>query len=390
VFIEFFFKLKSMGIPVSLHEWITLHEALSKNLDNCSLTTFYYLARAILVKSESLYDRYDIVFKEHFKGIETPKEIIDEILEGLRKVPELYLTEEEMREIERLSLEQVRRNFEEQYKKGRFHEHVGGNKAIGTGGTSTQGAFGYNPAGVRIGQGYSRHRSAIQIAEERRFRNYDHNRVMDTRSMKVALSKLRALLPLGPEDELDVERTIDKTCRNAGELEFVWKRSLKNTVKLILLMDTGGSMDIYSGLVSRLFSAASDQFKDLKYFYFHNCIYQDLWLDMETTDTISTNQFLKNFGSDYKLIIVGDANMAPSELLEVNGAIDYWYYNDIPGIVWLKKIAEHFKYSVWLNPTLKRAWQYTNTIPLIAEVFPMFELTVQGLDDAIRLLKVRQ
>ena len=389
VFTDFFFLLRERGIPVSIHEWLALQEALSKGLANSSLTSFYYLARAILVKSETLFDRYDRAFLEYFRGVETPEEIVEEIIKGLEKVPELCLTEEERRLLEELDLEEVRRRFEEQWRSGNYHGHVGGNQAIGTGGTSTQGAFGYHPTGVRVGQGYSRHRSAIQIAEERRFRNYDSRSVLDTRAFQVALSRLRTLLPLGERDELDIDATIEATSKNAGELELVWRRSLKEAVKLILLMDAGGSMEPFVELVNRLFSAASAQFRDLQAFYFHNCIYQDLWRDMERQEVLPTEEFLRTFDSHYKLIIVGDASMAPSELLEVNGAIDYWYYNDTPGIVWLRRIREHFPYSIWLNPIRSSGWSYVRSIGMIKEIFPMYELTLEGLEEGVKYLLTR-
>ncbi len=386
MFVEFFFKLRKAGIPVSLHEFLALHEALSKGLSDCSLTKFYYLARCLLVKKESLYDKFDRVFLEHFKGIETPDDIVDEVVKGLEKVKELELSEEEKKLIEKWSLEEVRRSFEEKLKSGDFHGHVGGNRQIGTGGTSVHGAFGYNPAGIRIGQGYSRHKSAIQIAEERRFRNYSDDVVLGVRQFQVALSKLRVLLPIGDFEEVDIDGTIEKTCKNAGELEIEWKRSKENAVKLILLMDVGGSMDPFAKIVSRLFSAAKNQFKDLKYYYFHNCIYQDLWEDAEMRKPIRTDEFLRLYDPTYRVIIVGDASMAPSELLEVNGAIYYWYYNDTPGIVWLRKIRNHFKYSVWLNPLPKRGWEYSYTTRVIKDIFPMFELSLSGLDDAVKAL----
>ena len=386
MFVEFFMKLRKAGIPVSLHEFLALHEALAKGLAQCSLDKFYYLARCLLVKRESHYDKFDRVFLEHFKGIKAPEELVEEVLKGLEKVKELELSEEEKKLIERWSLEEVRRSFEEKLKAGDFHGHVGGNRQIGTGGTSVHGAFGYNPAGIRIGQGYSRHKSAIQVAEERRFRNYSDDVTLDVRQFQVALSKLRVLLPIGDFTEVDIDGTIEKTCKNAGELEIVWKRSRENAIKLILLMDVGGSMDPYAGLVSRLFTAAKSQFRDLKYFYFHNCIYQDLWLDAERREVFETENLFRMFDSTYRVIIVGDAAMAPSELLEVNGAIDYWYYNDTPGIVWLRKIKEHFKHAVWLNPMPRRVWDYNYTVRIIKEIFPMFELTLSGIDDAVKVL----
>ena len=291
MFINFFFSLKSHGVPVSLHEWITLHRALAMDLNECSLTKFYHVARAVLVKNEIHFDRFDLAFLDTFKDIETTDEMLEKILEGLKKVKELKLTEEEKRQIQELDLDEVLRNFEEQLRQGHYKEHVGGNKAIGTGGRSTQGAWGYNPAGIRIGQGESRHKRAIQIAEKRSFRNYSNNITLDTRQMKVALSHLRSLLPISPEEKLDLEDTIDATCKNAGELEFIWENREKKASKVILLMDVGGSMTPYSTLVERLFSAASSQISRFKHYYFHNCLYQDLWTDMERSDSISTDGF---------------------------------------------------------------------------------------------------
>jgi len=387
VFINFFYNLKAHGVPVSLHEWITLHHALVANLNDCSLTKFYHIARAILVKNEIHFDRYDLAFLDTFKDIETTDEMLDKILEGLKKVKELHLSEEEKRQMEQLDLDQVLKNFEEQLKQGHYKGHVGGNKAIGTGGRSTQGAWGYNPAGIRIGQGESRHKRAVQIAEKRTFRNYSSNITLDTRQMKVALSHLRSLLPIGPEERLNLGETIDATCKNAGELEFVWETKEKKAAKVILLMDAGGSMTPYSQLVELLFSAASGQISRFKHFYFHNCVYQDLWRDIERGDaTISTADLLKSEDPDYKLILVGDAEMAPSELTWRNGAIDYWYHNDTPGIVWLQRLRDKFRDSIWLNPLPRRSWDYVQTIRMVRDIFPMFELTLEGLDEGVKFL----
>ena len=251
------------------------------------------------------------------------------------------------------------RNFEEQLRQGHYKEHVGGNKAIGTGGRSTQGAWGYNPAGIRIGQGESRHKRAVQIAEKRTFRNYSSNITLDTRQMKVALSHLRSLLPISPEEKLDLENTIDATCKNAG----------RDRIHLGKQGEKGLEGDTYDGcrrlddalLDARgraLFSAASSQISRFKHYYFHNCLYQDLWTDMERSDSISTMDFLRSEDSDYKVIFVGDAEMAPSELTWRNGAIDYWYHNDTPGIVWLQRVRDKFRDSIWLNPLPSRSWDY--------------------------------
>ncbi|PKL39152.1 MAG: VWA containing CoxE family protein [Spirochaetae bacterium HGW-Spirochaetae-1] len=389
MFINFFFNLKSRGVPVSMHEWITLHKALSMNLNDCSLTRFYHVARSILVKNEIFFDKYDLAFLDTFKDIETTDELLEKILESLKKVEQLKLSEEEKKQMEQLNLDEVLKNFEEQLKEQwgeGFKDHIGGNKAIGTGGRSTQGAWGYNPAGVRIGQGESIHRRAIQIAEKRSFKNYSSDITLDTRQMRVALSHLRSLLPVGQGERLDVEATIDETCKNAGEIEFVWENKEKKAAKVALFMDVGGSMTPYSELVERLFSAASSQINKFRHFYFHNCLYQDLWTNMERNESVSTMDFLKSEDPDYKVIIVGDGEMAPSELTWVNGAIDYWYYNEIPGIIWLQKLKDHFKNVIWLNPLPARSWNYVHTIKMIREIFPMFELTLDGIDEGVKYL----
>ena len=386
MFINFFFNLKSRGVPVSIHEWLTLHEALMLNLNDSSLTSFYHMARSILVKNEIMYDRYDMAFLDTFEGINTTVEMLDEILAGLKKVKELHLSEEEKKQVEQLNLDEILKNFEEQMKQGHYKDHVGGNKAIGTGGRSTQGAWGYNPAGIRIGQGESRHKKAVQIAEKRTFRNYSSDITLDTRQMRVALSHLRSLLPVGQGEKLDLKKTIDETCKNAGEIELVWETKEKKSSKVMLLMDVGGSMTPFSELAERLFSAASSQISRFKHYYFHNCFYQDLWTDMERNQSISTLDMLKSEDSDYKVIIVGDAEMAPSELTWANGAIDYWYYNETPGIVWMQRLKEKFKDVIWLNPLPKRSWEYVHSIRMIRDVFPMFELTLDGLDEGVKFL----
>jgi uncharacterized protein with von Willebrand factor type A (vWA) domain len=386
MFIDFFFKLKSYGVPISIHEWITLHMALAQNLNNCSLTRFYYIARGILIKNEIFYDRYDLAFLDTFKDIETTDEMLEKILEGLKKVKELHLTEEEKKQMEELDLDEILRNFEEQLRKGNFRDHVGGDTAIGTGGQSTQGAWGYNPAGIRIGQGESRNKRAVQIAEKRTFKNYSSDITLDIRQMRVALSHLRSLLPIGPEEKLNLDETIDATCKNAGEIEFIWETKEKKASKVILLMDVGGSMTPYARLVERLFSAAKSQIRKFKHYYFHNCIYQDLYTNIERRDSISTSDFLKSEDNDYKVILVGDAEMAPSELTWANGAIDYWYHNDTPGVVWLQRVRDKFKDSIWLNPLPRRSWGYVQTIRIIRDIFPMYELTLAGLDDGVKSL----
>ena len=385
MFEGFFYELKRKGVPVSLTEWMTLQQALASDLMKSSLDTFYYLARAVLVKNETYFDRYDRAFQEYFKGIETPDQVLENILEGLERSQTLDLDALARAQIPELSLNQVLNNFWEQYREGHFKQHRGGDRAIGTGGRSTQGAFGFNPAGVRIGQGGGRHGRAIQIAEKRLFRNYDPDLVLDTRQIRVALSRLRTLLPKGPEDELDVDTTIDKTCRNAGDLDLVWKRSRKNTVKLVLFMDSGGSMTPYARLVSRLFSAARSQFRDLKHYYFHNCVYDTVWNDLDENKETAVEDLIRTLDPDYKVIFAGDATMAPSELLDRNGSISFFDYNDTPGVWRLYQIAQKWPAAVWLNPEPDRYW-VSVTARVIGRIFPMFGLTLNGLDDAVRTL----
>jgi len=267
-----------------------------------------------------------------------------------------------------------------------LEEHIGGNRAIGTRGRSTQGAWGYNPAGVRIGQHVSRLNKAIQIAEKRSFRNYRDDRMLDTRSMKTVLGYIRQVVREGPKEELDVDGTIHATCRNAGELEFVWERARKKRIKLMLLMDAGGTMNPHADLVSRLFSAAKDVIKDLKFYYFHNCIYQDLFTDIYQETSVPTRKVLDQTGRNYKVILIGDAYMAPSELMSSNGAIDYWYRNNRPGIEWLMDIRKRFRKVIWLNPEPQAWWASVPTTRMIQKIFPMYELTLSGMRSGARAL----
>lgn len=386
MFINLFRALRRRGVPVTFNEWMVLQNALSENLADSSLTRFYYLARAILIKTEAHFDKYDQAFLDCFSHIETDDALIEMIEERLRRVPPLELTEEEKQLVEKLSLEEVRKNFLEQLRNQGPEEHIGGNRAIGIRGRSTQGAWGYNPAGVRIGQHESRMRSAIQIAEKRTFQNYRDDVALDTRSIKTVLSYIRQVVREGPKDSLDVEGTIDATCRNAGELEFIWERARKKRIKLMLLMDAGGTMAPYTDLVSRLFSAAKDIVKDLQFYYFHNCVYQDLYTDIWQMKSMPTRRVLDQASRAYKVIIVGDAYMAPSELLSPNGAIDYWYRNDQPGIQWLMEIRKRFRKAIWLNPEPSAWWDSVPTTRMIRRVFPMYELTLSGMRSGARAL----
>jgi uncharacterized protein with von Willebrand factor type A (vWA) domain len=389
MFTDFFYILRRHKLPVSVTEWMTLMEALAGGYIN-SLDDFYFLARAILVKSESHFDHYDVAFQEYFTGIETPAEILEQVLEWLRNPLERpEISEEDRARLAKMQfdelLEELEKRLEEQKE-----QHDGGDHWIGRTGSSPFGHSGYHPAGIRIGQ-YGGGRGAVQIAAERRFQNYRDDLTLDTRQVKVALRGLRQLTRTGEEDQLDLEGTIRATADNAGDLEFIWEKSRKNAVKFLLLMDVGGSMDPYARLCSQLFSAAhsSNHFKDFQYYYFHNCIYDNLYRDMERRETVSTDHLLDILEQDYKVLLVGDARMAPYELTERWGAIDYYERNEIPGIFRLQRIYEHFHHSAWLNPEEPRFWIHP-TVRAVGRIFPMFPLTLDGLGQAVKKLIVKR
>jgi uncharacterized protein with von Willebrand factor type A (vWA) domain len=386
MFTNLFRALKRRGVPVTFNEWFLLQKALSENLIDSSLTRFYHLARAILIKTEGHFDKFDQAFLECFGHIESNEELLREIEERLIQMPPLELTDEEKLLVEQLDLEEVRSRFLDRLKNQDQEPHVGGNKAIGVRGRSPYGAWGYNPAGVRVGQHVSRMRSAIQIAEKRSFRNYRDDVALDTRSMKTVLSYIRQVVREGPKDNLDVDGTINATCRNAGELELIWERAKKKRIKLMLLMDAGGTMTPHAELVSRLFSAANDIVKDLKFYYFHNCVYQELYTDIGQMKAVSTRKVLDQTNKNYKVIVVGDAYMAPSELMSPNGAIDYWYRNDRPGLEWLMDIRRRFRKVIWLNPESSQWWNSVPSTRMIQRVFPMYELTLEGMRSGTRAL----
>ena len=389
MFTDFFYLLRKRKVPVSITEWMTLMESLAKGYIT-NLDEFYFLARAILVKSEAYYDHYDVAFQEYFTGIETPAEILEQILEWLKDpLNRMTLTKEELALFDSLDFDELLKELEKRLKE-QTEQHDGGGYWIGRGGTSPFGHSGYHPAGIRIG-GESRGRHAIQIAGERRFRNYRNDLTLDVRQVKIALKGLRQLSRIGPEDELDLEETIEATAKNAGEIDLIWRRSRKNAVKVLLLMDVGGSMEPFALLCSQLFSAAhsSTHFKDFRYYYFHNCIYDNLYQDIERQEAISIDHLLRTLEPDYKLLLVGDARMGSWELMERYGAINYYERNETPGIVWLRRIAEHFTHCVWLNPDDPRFWIHP-TIQVIGKLFPMFPLTLDGLGQAVKRLVVKK
>ena len=389
MFTDFFYTLKKRKVPVSVTEWMTLMEALDKNCIT-NLDEFYYLARAILVKTETHYDHYDVAFQEYFKGIEGPADISEQILEWLKDpINRTTLSEAERALFDSMDLDELMKELEKRLKE-QTEQHDGGDYWIGRGGTAPFGHSGSNPAGIRIG-GQSGGRHAIQVAQERRFQNYRSDLTLDVRQIKMALRGLRELNRIGPEDELDLDKTIKATCKNAGEIEFVWTRSRKNAVKVLLLMDVGGSMQPFAQLCSLLFSAAhsSSHFKDFQYFYFHNCIYDNLYRDIERREAISTEHLLRTLEPDYKVVLVGDASMATQELTDRWGAIYYYERNISPGILWLKRIADHFTHSVWLNPERSDYWNHP-TVQMIGKLFPMFELTLDGVGQAAKKLVVKK
>ncbi len=398
MFTSFYYELKNQGLPVSMNEWHTLLEALEKGLAGSSLTEFYYLCRAILVKTEAHYDRFDVAFAAFFSGIDTPAGLPEKIWEWLDKeLPELEITEEMRQAHQQLDLDELKKMLEERLREQQ-EEHHGGNYWVGTGGTSAFGHSGFHPGGIRVG-GQSRNLSAVKVAGMRRFQEFRSDETLGVRQFQVALRKLRQFTSRldGPKTELDLEATIDKTCQQAGRLELVWQRPRENSIKVLLLMDSGGSMTAFSRLCNQLFTAVhhSNHFKDLKVFYFHNCIYNWLYHSpaCAKNDYTSTEYILRNLGPDYRLIIVGDASMAPSELMRPGGVIDWYLFNDKAGIEWLYRLRRHFEYSVWLNPITQKYWEWVEgayTIKRISEIFPMEELTVDGLERAILALRSRQ
>lgn len=386
MFVDFFYDLRRAKLPVSLSEWMALMEALVSGHIH-TLDDFYLIARAILVKREAHFDLFDQVFLSHFKDAPFPEPLLKELKDWLENpIAKRTFTPEELAALKKLPLEELLKQLEERLKEQK-ERHDGGNRWIGTGGTSPFGHSGYNPQGVRIG-GQSMNRSALKIASERRFRNYRNDLILDTRQTKLALKKLRALRPDGAEDVLDLDASIDKTCQSAGDIELVFKRERKNSLKILLLMDVGGTMDPYTHLVSQLFSAAhaSTHFKDFRYFYFHNCVYSHLYSDADLWKRVPTADVLRQFDKDYRLIMVGDAAMNPHELISVNGAIDYYSTELKSGLYWLKTLLAHFEKTIWLNPEPSAYW-YSETTQLIRRLFPMFPLTLDGLEEGIRKLR---
>lgn len=393
MFFNFLDELRHAGISASLKEHLVLLEALDRDVIQRNPEEFYYLARATFVKDEGLLDRFDQVFSKVFKGLETNygTETVAIPEDWLRKVAELYLTEEQMAEIQKLGswdeiMETLKKRLEEQ--KGR---HQGGNKWIGTGGTSPFGAHGYNPEGVRIGQEEGRHGRAIKVWDKREFKNLDSTKELGTRNIKVALRRLRRFAREGAADELDIDATIDGTARQ-GWLDIHMRPERHNAVKLLLFLDVGGSMDPHIKLCEELFSAATSEFKNMEFFYFHNCLYEGVWKDNRRrfTERTPTWDVLHKFGHDYKVIFVGDASMSPYEITHPGGSVEH--FNEEAGAVWMHRITNTYPAAAWLNPVPEKHWGYSQSIAVIRELMNgrMFPLTLDGLDDAMRELSRKQ
>ncbi|KAF1085796.1 VWA domain containing CoxE-like protein [Sporotomaculum syntrophicum] len=397
MFINFLYELKKTGVPVSLVEWMTLMEALSKGLAFSSLREFYHVARTVLVKSETQFDNYDLAFQNYFSGIESPANWVDDILGWLKDglPPQILVGDQSLPQD--LDEREKQPEFTEKTEKQEQNNQEVSN-AVAKDGGMYFGHGGFNPKGNRIG-GVPGNFSAIQVAARRDYRGYRSDVILGVRRFEAALRVLRELTNLheGVKDELDINGTIDATCRHAGRLELVWARPRKNNLKIVLVMDSGGSMDMHINLCSQLFSAfkRSSHLKDLRIYYFHNCIYDNLYVKPACIgeNAIATHDFLRNFDVNYRLIIIGDASMAESELLAVNGAIDWDNRNQEPGLVWLKRLARHFSHAVWLNPIPTKAWNEqlnyrARSINMIRKLIPMFELSVTGLEKAVKQLKV--
>jgi uncharacterized protein with von Willebrand factor type A (vWA) domain len=388
MFINFFLELRQAKVPVSLREYLTLLEAMKQNLAAYSVDDFYYLSRAALVKDERNLDKFDRVFGHHFKGLEIIGDAGVEIPEEwLRKLAEKLLTADELKKLQALGwdklMEELQKRLAEQ--KGR---HQGGSKWIGTAGTSTFGAYGSHPEGIRIGQDKNRNNRAVKVWDKREFKNLDDRVEIGTRNIKIALRRLRRFAREGAAEELDLDDTIRSTARNAGWLDIKLVPERHNAVKVLLLMDIGGSMDGHVRTCEELFSAARAEFKHLEFFYFHNCPYEALWRDAwrRQVEKTPTMQVLHTYDASYKLIFVGDASMSPYEIVQPGGSVEHW--NEEAGEAWMRRLLVTYPKSVWLNPVPERYWEGTPSIHLVHELMEgrMFPLTLDGLDRAMRRL----
>jgi uncharacterized protein with von Willebrand factor type A (vWA) domain len=389
--VNFYYMLRQAGLPTSVTEYLTLLEALDARLGTLSVDEFYYLTRSALVKDEGLFDRFDQVFAAHFQGAEAlfEKLVGNVPEEWLRLQQELFLTEEEKAKIESLGGWEALMDALKDRLEAQEDRHQGGSKWIGTGGTSPFGAYGYNPEGIRMGQKGGRNGSAVKVWERRNFRNLDDGVQLGTRNIKVALRKLRRFAREGVADQLDLDATIDGTARNGGWLDLHMVPERHNAIKLLLFLDVGGSMDPHVKVCEELFSAARTEFKHLEYFYFHNFVYESVWKDNKRrhAERIPLTEVTQKYGSDYKLVMVGDASMSPYEIAYPGGSIEHW--NEEPGEVWLKRLLRAYPNAIWLNPEPQKRWEYTGSVQLAKEIMHdrMFPLTLAGLDSGIHSLR---
>ncbi|MDP7417829.1 MAG: hypothetical protein QF888_07520 [Desulfobacterales bacterium] len=393
MFIDFFYKLKDAGIPVSPTSFLTLQKALSKGLIS-SLAGFYTSSRAILVKSERYFDLYDQVFAHHFQGTEMPdadeievsemaKILLEEWLKNPESVAMAFGVDES--ELNKLTpgelIDYFKKRLEEQKER-----HTGGSKWIGTEGTSPVGHSGYHPGGMRVG-GISRNKSAVKLAMDRRYKDYSHTGPLTSAMMGEALKRLRNMIPVGPKDQINIDDTIYQTMKNGGEIEIVFDKRLKDRLKVVLAVDNGGwSMDPYIPVVQALFDHAKDQFKDLRTYFFHNTIYDNIWTDPARYKKPLPVDELARFDPETRLILVGDASMAPYELMANDGSIHIEERSRKASLERLKVLNKTFPHSVWLNPIPLKMWGYTHTVSVISQIFPMYELSLDGLEKAIPFL----
>ena len=389
--LDLFHRLRKSSIPVTLGEYLTMLEGLNAHVAGFSTEDFYFLARTTLVKDERFYDRFDQVFGEYVQGAETLFDaVVGEIPEEwLRLSKKLELSDEERERIEALGgwdklMETLKERLQEQEKR-----HSGGNKWIGTGGTSPFGAYGYNPEGVRIGQAERGQGRAVKVWDKREFKNFDDTRELGTRGMKMALRKLRKFAREGIADQLDLDDTISATARNAGYLDLKMVAERRNAVKVLLFLDVGGSMDYHVSVCEELFSAAKSEFKRLEYFYFHNFIYERVWKNnlRRHNEITPTFELLRSYSSDYRVIFVGDASMSPYEIASPGGSVEHW--NEEAGGLWMQRIAQHFPYLVWLNPENPAYWERTPSNRMTRSLIGdrMYPLSVSGIEEAIKTLR---
>jgi len=390
VFLDLFDRLRHHQVPVSLRELLDLHAAVEQGVVFADVEAFYTLARTVLVKDERHFDRFDRAFASWISGVESLDTAIEALIpdDWLRREFEKQLSEEEKAKIASLGgLDKLLETFKERLKE-QHERHAGGNKWIGTGGTSPFGAYGYNPEGIRMGQDGSRHRRAIKVWDERRFRDYDDGQALGPRNIKMALRRLRRFARQGALEEFDIDATIRDTARDAGLLNVRMRAPRHNAVKILLFLDVGGSMDDHVRACEELFAAARSEFRHLEHFYFHNCLYEGVWRNnaRRHRERLPTLELLRTFGSDYQVVVVGDATMSPYEITHAGGSVEH--LNEEPGAVWLKRLVDHYPRLVWLNPNPPRHWEFTPSTRLIHELIHarMYPMTLEGLDGAMREL----